>query len=42
MDEKIKIEKTPSKWGRMLTKQELIDLLLRLEVKSQARKNKEK
>ena len=42
MDKKIKIEKTPSKWGRMLTPQELVDLLLRLEVKSQARKNKEK
>jgi hypothetical protein len=31
-----------SSWGRMLKPQELLDLLLRLEVKSQARKNKEK
>jgi hypothetical protein len=42
VNEKIKIDKTPSKWGRMLKPQELVDLLLRLEVKSQARKNKEK
>jgi hypothetical protein len=42
MNEEIKIDKPQSNWGRMLTKQELIDLLLRLEVKSQARKNKEK
>jgi hypothetical protein len=42
MKEKIKVDKPKSNWGKMLTKQELVELLLRLEVKSQARKNKEK
>jgi hypothetical protein len=42
MDKKIKIDKPKSNWGRMLTKQELVDLLLRLEIKSKARKNREK
>ena len=29
-------------WGKMLTKQELLDLLARIEAKGKARKDKEK
>lgn len=32
---------TTSSWGRVLTKQELLDLLDRLEAKKKARKDKE-
>ena len=38
--EEVKSNTTPS-WGRVLTKQELLDLLDRLEAKKKARKDKE-